>query len=120
VVGDADGVPAFAEVAHAALTVVAGAAVEGRVDADAVADFEAGDVLSDSGHFAAELVANDDGVDGGWELAVDDVDIGAADTAGADLEDDVVGAGGGGGYVSDADGAGFIDYYGFHGGPPGS
>ena len=111
---DADRVPALAEVALAALAEVALAAVQRRVDPDAIADLDADDLIADINDRAAELVPDDDRVAGRRELAIDDVDIGAADAAGADLDDDVLRPGHRLRHILNPDHAGLFDYDRFH------
>ena len=93
VMADADGVPTLAQVAHAALAVVAGATVEGRIDTDAITNRDACDVGAYGNDFATELVTDDDGVDGGRKLAVDDVNVGAANSTRTDFDHDLFRAG---------------------------
>jgi hypothetical protein len=117
-VRNADRVPAFAEIAHAPLAVVAGAAVQRRIDSDAVADGKACNVLADRRHFATELVPDDNGVDRRRKLAVDDMNVGAADAAGAYANDHVVWPRLRLGNIDDPHRAGFVDHDRFHQVPP--
>src|SRR5262249_31911927 len=94
IVGDADRVPPLAEVAHPPLTEVALAAIEGGIDADPVADRDADDAFADIHDLAAEFVADDDRVFHRRKLARDDVDVGAADAAGVDLQENLTRPGG--------------------------
>jgi hypothetical protein len=59
-------------------------------------------------------VADDDGIDGRRELAVDDVDVSATDAAGADSQNNVVRAWFRFGDVDDSHLAGLIDHDRFH------
>ncbi len=88
---DADGVPVFAEIeaAHAALP--AGAVEQRGIDGDEIADLQVPDLPADRDHLAAELVAGNDRVAGGGELAADDMNVGAADATGLDFDQRLVG-----------------------------
>ena len=106
--GVADGAPAVAEVAAADAAPFAVAAEQGWVDGDPVALVDEVDVGSDGDDFAGELVAGDDREGGGREQAGGDVEVGAADSDGADPDDDFTGAGGGVGCFADVHGAGLV------------
>ena len=60
-------------------------------DADACADGEFRSVAADSADLADDLVAGDDGGRERRQIALDDVQVGAADSAGDDAEQDVAG-----------------------------
>ena len=62
-------------------------------DGGGVAYFELGDVGAYGGDFADDLVAGDHGVDGVAPLVAGLVDVGVADAAELDVDEDVVGAG---------------------------
>ena len=112
-----DGV--VAEVFHAVGAEAAGAVGAAHPgDADAGADGEVGGGAVDD--FADDLVAGDDGGCERWEIALDDVEVGAADSAGEDAEQDVVGEQGGRGDFFDAEevagsGEGGVEDGGLHG-----
>src|SRR4051812_16934651 len=114
VMSDTNRAPALAEISHSALTVVASTAVQRRVDPYAVADRKSLDVLTDRHHFATEFVADDDGIDGRREFAVDDMDVSPTDTAGADPQNDVVRAWFRFGDIDDSHLAGLINHDRFH------
>ena len=70
--------------------------------------------------FADDLVAGDDAWIARWKVAFDDVKIGAADAAGENFKEDMVGLGLGGGDVFEdegrfGDGSGGGENSGFHG-----
>jgi hypothetical protein len=73
-----------------------GVLVEARQDlsahSDAVAHCESLDAVSNHGHLAHDLVANDARVVGRTPTALDRVDVGAADAAVGDLDLHVLGA----------------------------
>ena len=83
-----------AELLKAGLALGAGAVrVNQAADRGEVAGFELGDCRADLGDAADDLVAGDDGVDGGHEagkLVTDSVEIGVADTAEQDFDLHVV------------------------------
>ena len=72
---------------------LAGAAVDGGVEGDAVAFGESGDVLADGGDASGGFVAHDDRRNAAAGGAVVAVDVAAADAAGGDLDQDFVGSG---------------------------
>ena len=77
----------------AGLAVVADpAGFDGDAYAGEVADFELGDGGADGGDVADDFVAGDHGVDGAAPLIADLVDVGVADAAEVDCNDDVIGA----------------------------
>src|SRR5690606_39232215 len=80
--------PAFAEVVVAGTAVAALVAVEGGVDRHLVAEGHLGDLGADADHLAGELVPRHDRELGG-ELALEDVQVRAAQSTGRDLDDDV-------------------------------
>src|SRR3954465_6830262 len=81
-------VEVLAEVAPAAAAEVAVPAEQRRLDRDDVTDAHAGHVAPDRDPLAGELVAGDDRIARRRELAVDDVQVGAADPAGVGRDDD--------------------------------
>src|SRR5262249_49933673 len=60
------------------------------IDRDEVADLEVAHLGAGRNHLPAELVARHYRVPGGGEVALEDVYVGAADTASLDLDDRVV------------------------------
>src|SRR3954451_25380512 len=58
VVCDTNRFPALTEISHSALAVIAGAAVQGGINSDAIADRNSLDVLTDPRHFATEFVTD--------------------------------------------------------------
>ncbi len=88
-----------------------GAADPGDADAGACGEF-GGCAFDD---FADDLVAEDEGLVDEWEVAFEDVEVGAADSAGEDAEEDVAGGEGGCGDVFDLEGlVGGVEDGGFH------
>jgi len=71
------------------------AAEFGGVEGDAIADVPAGDVVADGGDGSGGFVAHDDGGDAAAGEAVHAVDVAAADAAGAEVDEDLVGSGSG-------------------------
>jgi hypothetical protein len=115
---DANRVPSLAEISHPALAVVAGAAIQRGIDPDAIADRNVFDILADRRHLAAEFMADDDGIDRRREFTVDDMDVGPADAAGANLEDNFVRSRFRFGDVDDSYFAGLVDHDCFRDAPP--
>jgi hypothetical protein len=72
-----------------------GAAAPGDADASAGGEFGGGSFDD----FADDLVAEDEGLVDEWQVAFEDVEVGAADSAGEDAEQDVARGGGGFGDV---------------------
>jgi hypothetical protein len=116
--GDADRVPSLAQVPHSPLAVIAGATVQGRIDPDPVANGKRRYVLTDGRNLAPELVPNDDRVDGRRKLAIDDMDVGAADATGADANDNFVWSGDRFRDIDNPDLPGLVDHDCFHQFPP--
>jgi uncharacterized protein (TIGR02246 family) len=65
-------------------------------------------------YFAYDLMAGDEGVADGREVAFEDVEVGAADSAGEDAEEEMVGGEGGARDFFDAEGLGWAEDGGFH------
>ena len=78
---------------------VAFAAVDGGIEGDAVAGFQVAYVGAEFGDFAGGLVAHDERGIAAAGGAVEAVDVAAADAAGADADQDVVGTDLGHGHV---------------------
>jgi hypothetical protein len=89
--GHPDRGPVVAEVAAPVPAEVALPAVQRRVDRHRVTDLQLGDVRSDLGHPAGELVPRDHR-QARRELPLQDVQVGAADPAGGDLDHHVAAA----------------------------
>src|SRR4029453_9856136 len=92
--GDPDRLVVEAEVLPAGLAELALAIGQVRVDGDEVADPEGLDLAAGGDDLAAELVAGDDRVADRRQLAVEDVEVGAADAAGVDPDEDLARPGG--------------------------
>lgn len=88
---DADRIPALAQVATADTAVVTLVAVQRGIDGDQVAQGQLVDVGAQSHDLTGELMAGDDR-QGRRELALEDVQIGTAQPACRDPDDDVTGA----------------------------
>ena len=85
----ADAADGLAVRGHAALAVLAPSALGDRRHEDPVADVEAADRVADRGDRADRLVAQDAAFGHGGDVALQDVQVGAADRGGVDLHDDV-------------------------------
>src|SRR5207245_2083645 len=79
-------VPVLAKVEPARPALPAVAAKQRRIHGHEIARRDVADARADGDHLAAELVTGDDRVAGRGKLAPDDVDVGAADPAGLDLD----------------------------------
>src|SRR3569833_291215 len=108
--GVAGGAPVRAEVAVAGAARAAVAAEQRRVDRDAVADLPlARHVRAELDDFPGELVPGDDGIRRGREVPVGDVQVGPADPARCDLDDDLAFSGFRLGHLAAPDLAGPVD-----------
>ena len=112
--GDAEDLAVVAEIDVTAFAVGAGAAEDGGVEGDAVADFECGDGGAECGDDAGGFVAHDEWGDAAAGAAVEAVDVAAADAAGGDLDEDFVGGGIGFRSVGDFEVVVFGEEEGFH------
>jgi len=108
-----------AEIDAAGAAVVAFAAVDGGVEGDAVAGFEAAGVAAGGGDFAGGLVAHDEGRIAPAAGAVPAVDVATADAAGADANEDFVVGGSGRGKVLKLESRRGREDEGFHSGEAG-
>jgi hypothetical protein len=115
---NADRVPSLAQIPHAALAEVASATIQCRIDSDSVSQRNPCDILSDRRHFATKLVTDDDRIDRRRKLAIDDVNISAADAAGAYADDDLIWPRLRIREIDDAYRSGLIDHNRFHYVPP--
>ncbi len=115
--GDAEDAAVVAEVDVAGAAEGASAAVDGGVEGDAVAGGEMCDGVADGFDDASGFVSHDDGRDASACGAVVAVDVAAADAAGFDADEEVVGTEGGRGHVGDLECAFVGEEEGFHGVP---
>ena len=112
--GDAEDLAVVAQIDVAAFAVGAGAAEDGGIEGDALADSESGDGGAEGGDDAGGFVAHDERRNAAAGAAVEAVDVAAADAAGGDLDEDFVGGGVGLGSVSDFEVVVFGEEEGFH------
>ncbi len=91
VAGDAEDVAVGAEVDLAVFAGFAFSAIDGGVEGDAVADVPIRDRVAGSDDFAGGFVSHDDGGNASTGAAVHAVDVGSADAAGLNGDEDFVG-----------------------------
>lgn len=113
------GVPVLAEVAVPGAAGIAVAAEQRRVDGHPVAHLPAArDALAQFDDLAGELVAGNDRIGGGREVAVGDVEVGPADTGGTDFHHHLALARGWVGYLADPNRTRLVNDRGPHCGSP--
>jgi hypothetical protein len=106
----------IAEVGLAAAAEEALAAEDGRVEGDVVAGSEAGDAFAEGLDDACGFVAHDDGRKAATRRAVESVDVGAADAAGFNADEQLAGRGRGRGELGELEAVVVGENEGLHGG----
>ena len=112
--GDTEDLAIVTEIDVTAFAVIAGAAEDGGVERYALADFECGDGGAERGDEAGGFVAHDEWRDAAAGAAVEAVDVAAADAAGGDFDEDLVGGWGGSRSVCDFEVVVLGEEEGFH------